>query len=78
MEQPLRYDWSTPQRRSVLQQVETLYIANLQKDAPGDDAYWRRMYYGLVFLCAASDESLQKLSAKRPSDNNCLKIQPKA
>lgn len=76
MEQPLREDWSAAQRRSVLQQVETLFIANLKKDAPGDDAYWRRMYYGILFTCEASDEALASARARRQSEGSCLKLKP--
>jgi eukaryotic-like serine/threonine-protein kinase len=53
-----------------------LFIANLQKDAPGDDAYWRRMYYGLIFMCEATGEAREKAGAKRVTENNCLKLQP--
>jgi eukaryotic-like serine/threonine-protein kinase len=76
MEQPLKHDWTPAQRKDVLRQVETLFIANLQKDAPGDDAYWRRMYYGLIFMCEATGEAREKAGAKRVTENNCLKLQP--
>ena len=58
MEQPLRDDWSAAQRRSVLDQIDKLFIANLAKEAPGDETYWRRMYYGIEFSCEASDAAL--------------------
>jgi eukaryotic-like serine/threonine-protein kinase len=76
MEQPLKQDWTPAQRKDVLRQIETLFIANLQKDAPGDDAYWRRMYYGLIFMCEATGEAREKAGAKRVTENNCLKLQP--
>jgi eukaryotic-like serine/threonine-protein kinase len=76
MEQPLKHDWTPAQRKDVLRQIETLFIANLQKDAPGDDAYWRRMYYGLIFMCEATGEAREKAGAKRVTENNCLKLQP--
>jgi eukaryotic-like serine/threonine-protein kinase len=76
MEQPLQHDWTPAQRKDVLRQVETLFIANLQKDAPGDESYWRRMYYGLVFMCEATGEAREKAGAKRVSERNCLQIKP--
>ena len=76
MEQPLREDWSAAQRRSVLDQIEKLFIANLSKEAPGDEIYWRRMYYGLVFSCEASDAALAAAKTRRPPDGNCLKLKP--
>ena len=76
LEQPLQQDWSLAQRKDVLRQVETLFIANLQKDAPGDDVYWRRMYYGMLFACEATDEARSKAGAKRIPENNCLKLKP--
>ena len=76
LEQPLREDWSTVQRRSVLDQIDKIFIANLAKDAPGDEVYWRRMYYGLEFSCEASDATLAAAKARRPPDGNCLKLKP--
>ena len=76
MEQPLREDWSAAQRRSVLDQIEKLFIANLAKDAPGDEAYWRRMYYGILFSCEASDAALAAAKTRRPADGNCVKLKP--
>ena len=76
LEQPLKQDWSPAQRKDVLRQVETVFIANLQKDAPGDDVYWRRMYYGLLFACEADDEARSKAGAKRIPENSCLKLKP--
>ena len=76
MEQPLREDWSAAQRRSVLDQIEKLFIANLAKEAPGDENYWRRLYYGLAFSCEASDAALAAAKTRRPSDGNCLKLKP--
>lgn len=76
LEQPLQQDWTLAQRRDVLRQLETLFIANLQKDAPGDDVYWRRMYYGMLFVCEATDEARSKAGAKRIPESNCLKLKP--
>ena len=76
LEQPLKQDWSLAQRKDVLRQVETIFIANLQKDAPGDDVYWRRMYYGILFACEAEDEARSKAGAKRIPENSCLKLKP--
>jgi hypothetical protein len=76
LEQPLQQDWTLAQRKDVLRQVETVFIANLQKDAPGDDVYWRRMYYGLLFACEATGEAREKAGAKRVPENNCLKLKP--
>jgi eukaryotic-like serine/threonine-protein kinase len=76
MEQPLKHDWTPAQRKDVLRQIETLFIANLQKDAPGDEVYWRRMYYGLIFMCEATGEAREKAGAKRVTENNCLTLQP--
>ena len=76
MEQPLREDWSAAQRRSVLDQIDKLFIANLAKDAPGDEVFWRRMYYGLAFSCEASDAALAAAKTRRPPDGNCPKLKP--
>ncbi|MDZ7938047.1 MAG: serine/threonine-protein kinase [Rhodoferax sp.] len=76
LEQPLKNDWKLAQRKDVLKQVETLFIANLQKDAPGDDVYWRRMYYGILLACEVSDDARSKVGAPRISENNCLKLTP--
>lgn len=76
LEQPLKQDWSLAQRKDVLRQVETIFIASLQKDAPGDDVYWRRMYYGILFACEAEDEARSKAGAKRIPENSCLKLKP--
>ncbi len=76
LEQPLRNDWTAAQRKDVLRQVETIFIANLQKDAPGDDVYWRRMYLGLLVACELTDEARAKVGAPRIGENNCLKIKP--
>jgi serine/threonine protein kinase len=75
MELPLKEDWSAEQRKSVLGQVETLFVANLRKDAPGDGDYWRRMYYGLMITCEATDAALQQVGARR-NDGNCPKLRP--
>jgi len=76
LEQPLQQDWTLAQRKDVLRQVETIFIANLQKDAPGDDVYWRRMYYGLLFACEATGEAREKAGAKRVPESSCLKLKP--
>jgi hypothetical protein len=76
LEQPLRNDWTAAQRKDVLRQVETVFIANLQKDAPGDDVYWRRMYYGMLVACELTDEARAKVGAPRIGENSCLKIKP--
>ena len=76
MEQPLQHDWTPAQRKDVLRQVETLFIANLQKDAPGDESYWRRMYYGLIFMCEATGEAREKAGAKRIAERDCLNVKP--
>ena len=76
MEQPLREDWSAAQRRSVLDQIDKLFIANLAKDAPGDEVFWRRMYYGLAFSCEASDAALAAAKARRPPEGSCPKLKP--
>lgn len=76
LEQPLRNDWTAAQRKDVLRQVETIFIANLQKDAPGDDVYWRCMYFGMLVACELTDEARAKVGAPRIGENSCLKIKP--
>jgi len=76
MEQPLREDWSPAQRRSVLDQIDKLFVANLAKESPGDEVFWRRMYYGLAFSCEASDAALAAAKTRRPPDGNCPKLKP--
>nr|WP_315464105.1 protein kinase [uncultured Rhodoferax sp.] len=76
LEQPLRNEWTAAQRKDVLRQVETIFVANLQKDAPGDDVYWRRMYVGILVACELTDEARAKVGAPRIGENSCLKIKP--
>lgn len=74
LELPLKQKWSLAQRRKILDTIENLFIANLKKDAPGDGDYWRRMYFGIELTCEATDETLQKLGAKRST--SCLNLSP--
>ncbi|MBL8920028.1 MAG: serine/threonine protein kinase [Myxococcaceae bacterium] len=75
LEMPLKHAWTVAQRRDVLAQIEALFIANLKKDAAGDEEHWRRQYYGLELLCEAADETLEQLQAKRPG--SCLDLSPR-
>lgn len=72
---PLGKKWTMPQRQDVLDQIDALFIANLKKDGPGDEAYWQRMYYGIELACEATDATLERFQTKRPS--SCLNLAPR-
>lgn len=75
IEMPLKRPWTVAQRKDVLAQIDSLFVANLKKDAPGDEEHWRRQYYGLELLCEAADETLEQLKARRPG--SCLDLSPR-
>jgi len=72
---PLRKKWTMRQRQDVLDQIDSLFIASLKKDGPGDEAYWQRMYYGIELACEGTDATLERLQARRPS--TCLNLAPR-
>lgn len=67
--------WTMAQRQDVLDQLDSIFIANLKKDGPGDEAYWQRMYYGIELACEATDATLERLKAKKPA--TCLNLAPR-
>ena len=76
MTTPLAKNYTPSQRDALLGKVETLFIANLQKDHPGDGAFWRRMYYGLLLICEATPDARQALGVQLPGTGQCLSIAP--
>jgi hypothetical protein len=72
---PLTKKWTMQQRQDVLDQIDSLFIASLKKEGPGDEAYWQRMYYGIELACEATDGTLERLKTKRPS--SCLNLSPR-
>jgi hypothetical protein len=75
LEMPLRKPWSVAQRKDIIAQIDQLFVANLKKEAPGDEDYWRRQYLGLELTCEATDEVLEHLKAQRP--RSCLNLDPR-
>jgi tRNA A-37 threonylcarbamoyl transferase component Bud32 len=71
---PLKQPWSEAERRAILGKIDSIFVANLKKDDPRDEGYWRRMYIGLELLCEATDEALQRFESHRPS--SCLNLSP--
>jgi hypothetical protein len=72
---PLRSDYSPAQRDDLLAQVEQNVIPHLKAERPEDAEFWRRLYYGLLLTCDATDSALESLGATRPHD--CLHFQPR-
>ncbi len=72
---PLTRRWTRAQRQDVLNQIDALFITNLKKEGPGDEAYWQRMYYGIELACEATFDTLERLKTKRPS--SCLNLSPR-
>ena len=72
---PLQKKWTMAQRQDVLDQLDSLFIANLKKDGPGDEAYWQRMYYGIELACEGTDATLERFKTKKPS--TCLNLSPR-
>ena len=75
LEMPLKERWTVAQRKDIISQIDTIFVANLKKDAPGDEEHWRRQYLGLELTCEATDETLAELKAKRPG--SCLNLTPR-
>ncbi len=71
---PLTRQWSGVQREAVLKKIETIFLPSLKKDDPRDEAYWRRMYYGIELLCEVTDPALMELKGRRPQ--SCLNLMP--
>jgi serine/threonine protein kinase len=71
---PLTKPWSVAQREAVLEKIETIFLPSLKKDDPRDEAYWRRMYYGIELLCEVTDPALMELKGRRPQ--SCLNLTP--
>jgi hypothetical protein len=63
------------QREDLLAQIEEYTIPALQAKTDGDREYWRRLYYGLLLICEASDDTLHQLEAERPQQ--CLRFTPR-
>jgi eukaryotic-like serine/threonine-protein kinase len=77
MTTPLRKDYSEADRSLLLGKIETVYIANLQKNSPGDGDFWRRMYYGILLNCEATDEARKALGAEPVDSGSCLNLSPR-
>jgi eukaryotic-like serine/threonine-protein kinase len=77
MTTPLRKDYSEADRSLLLGKIETVYIANLQKNSPGDGDFWRRMYYGILLNCEATDEARKALGAEPVDNGSCLNLSPR-
>jgi eukaryotic-like serine/threonine-protein kinase len=77
MTTPLRKDYSEADRSLLLGKIETVYIANLQKNSPGDGDFWRRMYYGILLNCEATDEARKALGAEPVDSSSCLNLSPR-
>jgi eukaryotic-like serine/threonine-protein kinase len=75
---PLRANWSTDQRRSVLTQLESQVIAQRIQQAPGDGDFWRRRYYGLLLNCEVDEAQRATLGAPRPREDECPKLRPQS
>jgi hypothetical protein len=72
----LRRPWSADERADVLAQIDENILPALRADSDADREHWRRMYYGLLLTCEASDEELARLGARRPP--NCPGLTPRA
>lgn len=48
----------------------------LEISYPGDGAFWRRMYCGLLLICDATPEARQTLGVKLPGSEQCLSLSP--
>ena len=72
---PMKRQLGREQREDLLAQVEEYVIPNLQAQGAGDREHWRRRYYGLLLTCEASEETLKKLEATRPTE--CLRFEPR-
>ena len=72
---PLRNNWSASQRRDVLAQVEGVVASHGDAKDAADQQYWRRMYYGLLLLCEATDAAVAQFETSRPT--GCFNFQPR-
>ena len=75
LEMPLLPRWTVAQRKDVLAQIDSSFVAPLAQEEPGDRDHWVRHYYGLELTCEATDEVLEQLKTKRPK--SCLKLTPR-
>ncbi len=75
LEMPLLQRWNVAQRKDVLAQIDSIFVATLTEKEPGDREHWQRQYYGLELTCEATDEVLEQLKTKRPKD--CLNLTPR-
>ncbi len=75
---PLRANWTTGQRRSVLSQLESQLIAQRVQQTPGDIDFWRRRYYGLLLNCEVDEAQRAALGAPRPREDECPKLRPQS
>ena len=75
LEMPLLQRWNVAQRKDVLAQIDSTFVATLAEKEPGDREHWQRQYYGLELTCEATDEVLEQLKATRPK--SCLNLTPR-
>jgi eukaryotic-like serine/threonine-protein kinase len=71
---PFVKNYSSQERQILIDKVETMFIANLQKNHPGDGDYWRRMYYGIVINCEATDDARKALGIEAIDAGSCVTI----
>jgi eukaryotic-like serine/threonine-protein kinase len=77
MSTPLRKDYSAEDRTALLGKIETMFVANLQKNHPDDGDFWRRMYIGILLNCEATDDARKALGAEAVESSSCLNISPR-
>jgi hypothetical protein len=65
--------WTASARKDVARFVETQIIPNLAADNEADREHWRRMYYGGLLACHATDAELSQLGGRRDRAS-CLDV----
>ncbi len=71
---PFVKNYASQERQTLIDKVETMFIANLQKNHPGDGDYWRRMYYGIVINCEATEDARKALGIEVIDAGSCVTI----